>query len=230
MYETDTTVVFEFEDPTQDNFEFGTNYIMKEVYMKPEAQAYSASNATKVSYVYGFAEGMYPNGTFDAGSKSGLWSSVMNATITVAGLKPQLSVAAVVLSLFGIGTSYFAQSQKVQIDNLVQYYILNKVGMVKDTMTGMWVPLAYVGMRKEFRHFYIFEDKNGYLLEVDRDITVPNNFVNPTNADETLTKAHFFEDSWIMGKALSVFENDGRTFYDVFVIIDGFFQDTYPSA
>lgn len=62
------------------------------------------------------------------------------------------------------------------------------------------------------------------------DVTVPNNYVNPTNADETRAKAHFFEDDWIMDKAVSIYESEGRIYYDVFMMFEKFPTDKYPSA
>jgi hypothetical protein len=230
IYETDSTIVFEFEEPRQEDFQFGVNYVMKDVYMKPEAQARATNYSTKISYVYGFGEGMYEDGTYDVDNKYGMWSAIKDTTITVIGLLPHCSVASAVLSLCGISKDYFSQNQVVKIDSLVQYYAINKIGMVKDPMTGMWVPQAYVGLRKEFRNFYIFEDHNGYLLKVGEDVTVPNNYVNPTNADETRAKAHFFEDDWIMDKAVSIYESEGRIYYDVFMMFEKFPTDKYPSA
>ena len=231
VYETESAVVFEFEEPNPEEFLFGENYIMKEVYMKPEASSSSANNATKISYVYGFGEGMYENGAFDVDSREGKWSTIMNMVITVAGLKKECSVAAAVLSLCGLSSDFFSATTPVKVDNLAQYYFINKVGRVQDTLTKQWVPLSYVGLRKDFRNFYVYENKNGYLLKVGEDVTVPNNFVNPTNADATYAKPHFWDDDWIMDKALSIYEQDSRRAYmDVYLLIDGFYHDEYPWA
>ena len=234
VYETESTVVFEFEEPDPETFEFGKNYVMKEIYMKPEAQSSAETKATKISYVYGFGEGMYENDTFEVDRKEGLWSNIKDAIINVVGIVwSDFSVAAAAYNLCGLATDFFDVADTVKVDSLAQYYFINKVGMVQDPLTNMWVPLAYVGLRKDFRNLYIYKDINGYLLKVGEDVTVPDNFVNPTNADETHTKAHFWDDEWIMEKALSIFGQDGPAglaYFDVFLLISGGFHDEYPSA
>ncbi|BAK97634.1 hypothetical protein OBV_04360 [Oscillibacter valericigenes Sjm18-20] len=229
VHETATTIVFEFSEPSEENFVFGVNYIQKEEYFKPEAQNSTESAATKISYVYGFADGMYENGTFDDGGAFGNWSSIKDLILTIAGLSKKTSVAAAVLSLCGISVNFFQPTTPVKVDNLVQYYVINKVGMVKDSMTGMWVPLAYVGLRKDFRNFYVYEKNNGYLNKVAENVTHPNSYNNPTNPDATHAKAHFWDDNWIKDKALHIYEHDERAYMDVYILISGFFHDTYPT-
>lgn len=219
IYETPDAITFEFDaaeelDPTE-------AHVLKVEYIKPEA--ISSSYQTKLTYMWGWTEDYYM-----LDSAEGQWGTVKDALITIAGLSSKLSVASMVASILNLPLSMFYSTQPVKAESTAKYYFLNKVGQLKDPTTGIWGPYAYVGSRRDFMRCLIMEyDEYGQpiTLGVEETIGVPSN--NPTNYDAIQKKANFDNDTWIINRAISAYEND-TTAYRAVYGWPTHFSDTLP--
>lgn len=218
--ETADFIEFTFEEP--EDIRNNVGYISKVVYTKPESRAQASDYETKITYMYGWMDGYY-----SLEDNVGKWETVQDILLTVAGYIPKLSVFTFVTDILGISTSILKDTDKVHAANTTQYYVLNKIGQVKNEVTGLWQQWAYVGSRRSFyRTIFEIEDYPGHWDTLGWEETEPNNYANPTNADKVEKKANFDNNTWIINKAISCYEYDQvyRNIYGWTI----YFSDTIP--
>lgn len=218
--ETEDFVVFTFEEP--DEVVSNVGYISKVEYTKPESLAVTSDYETKITYMYGWLDGYY-----SLEEKSGTWSAIKDTLLTVAGFVDQLTIYLFAIDVLGIASNFFTGPELVKAENTAQYYVLNKIGQVKNEVTGLWQQWAYVGSRRSFyRTLLEKEVSTNYWNTLGVEETIANNTNNPTNADKVEKKTNFDNDTWIINKAISAYEYD-RAYMNVYGWTV-YFSDTIP--
>ena len=107
-------------------------------------------------------------------------------------------------------------------ESRAKYYYRNKAGAVYNN--GYWQPTAYVGERRCFGWSW-----GGYRLPggepVDNEAgpcPVANETSNPTNYDSRQIKPHYWDDAWIIQKAIDTFYSGGYwDAYGVAAMVEG---------
>ena len=219
--ESSEYIIFSFEAPEE--IEPNVGYIDRVEYLKPEADTWNSTYSKKITYMYGWLDGYY-----SIEEKTGTWSAIKDLTITVAGLINKISIQAFALSVLGIAADTFKGPEKVNAQTTSQYFVLNKIGQLKDPTTGIWGHYTYVGSRRAFyRTLLEKEVSNGYYNTLGVEETTANNTKNPTNYDKIEYKSHFSDNNWILNKTEDVYENGTRAYMDVFAMTDHF-SSTWP--
>lgn len=205
--ETNDFIVFEFVpgDQTVD----GTSYVDRIEYIKPESELYSNSYETKFTYIWG-----YTNKFHVVGEANGFWRAIKDVSIAVAGLTAPLTVASFVYSVCSVGSGYFQDTQKVSVRSEAKYYFLNKVTYLKEPVFGYWLPYCYAGIRKDFCRQTVDEvDSYGEVHEVKHIVPPDGNpQSNPNNYDNIETSKHFYNDQWLIDKAIYLYETDSDVY------------------
>lgn len=218
--ETKDFVIFTFEEPEKVVNNVG--YISKVKYTKPESKAIASNYETKITYMYGWL-----NGYYSLEEKTGAWNTIKDSLLTVAGFIEELTIYMFVFDVLGIAYNYFSGPEIVRAQNTAQYYVLNKIGQVKNEVTGLWQQWAYVGCRRGFHRTLVEEEVYpNYWNTVGIKETIANNPNNPTNHDTIEVKPNFYNDTWIMNRAISAYERD-RVFMDVYGMTI-YFSNTLP--
>ena len=219
--ETTDFIVFSFKPPIHTIENVG--YIDRVEYVKPES-ALASTYDTKLTYMYGWLGGYYSLET-----QSGEWGTVKDLLISVAGLSNKLTVYSFAISVLGIAANYFSGPEIVNAQNTAQYYVLNKIGQVRDPSTGLWGQYAYVGSRRAFYRTILEEEGSyGHYTTLGFKETVPNSESNPTNGDKIELKSHFNDDNWIINKAVYIYQYGTHAYMDVYGMTV-YFSDTYPN-
>lgn len=214
-------IIFTFEEPKR--VAGDTNYIGRVDYLKPESQLATTSYSTKITYMYGWGDGYY-----SLEEQSGRWDLVKNLTITVAGLGKKLTIASFAASMLGISADYIKPAEPVRAANTAQYYLMNKIGQLKDPRTGLWGMYVYVGSRRAFyRTILEKKDSYGHYDTLGYEETKPDSLTNPSNYDKVEFKAHYQDNSWIIDKTKNVFENAAKAYMDVYGY-PKYFSETVP--
>lgn len=222
VFETTDYIVFTFDAP--ETIIENVGYVDRVEYIKPESANASSTYQTKIAYMYGWLDGYYP-----VEEHTGKWSALKDILLTVAGFSEKLTIYTTAITVMGIAADYFKGPETVKAGTTTQYYVLNKIGQIKSTLTGMWEPWAYVGSRRCFYRTLVEEEvgTTNYWKTVKVKETTPNSLTNPTNADKTDKKLYFDNNSKIIQKAIEGYTYD-RAYMDVY----GWtiqFSDTIPN-
>lgn len=222
VFETTDYIVFTFDAP--ETIIENVGYVDKVEYVKPESVNASSTYQTKIAYMYGWLDGYYP-----LEEQTGKWSAIKDVLLTVAGFAEKLTIYTTAITVMEIAADYFKGPETVKASNTTQYYVLNKIGQIKSTLTGMWEPWAYVGSRRCFYRTLIEEEvgTTNYWRTVGVEETIPNSLTNPTNADKTDKKLYFDNNSMIIKKAIEGYTYD-RAYMDVYGWTTQF-SDTIPN-
>ena len=143
--ETSDFVVFNFVASEQRDE--GKSYVEKIEYIKPESKLASTSYETRFIYIWGYTAGFVT-----VGQKEGVWNTIKNTLITVAGVSgPQsMTVASFCASMLYIAIDYFESTQYVLTRSEAKYYYLNKITQVKDTVLATGCHIAILAFVKDF--------------------------------------------------------------------------------
>lgn len=214
--ETKDLIVFEFSNPEDSNLY--EEHVLKVEYIKPESTLRSEYE-TKFVYMWGWKSGYY-----ELGSRTGIWSAIKNLTIAVAGLSDNITLATFAASILDIAIGLLQGPEKIDARSTVKYYFLNKYVQVKSPQFGYWLPMAEAGIRKGCRRCILEKiDAYGQSTTLGFTETIGQPSSNPTNCEETKTSPHFYNDTWLINKAIQMFLDDD-TYSEAFGIPDVIYQ------
>ena len=216
-------IIFEYEC---DDSKLEEGQLLLTKYLKPESNlAATTSASTKLNYAWGWSSGYsYKNDSKSAlaNSSGNIFLSVFSDTVT--GL-PVGTVISAALSLMEASADY---SRPISVTDWVKFYYCNKIGYVKDTNFGYWLPYAQVGERRGFNKIEsIVYDTYGqpHTIGYMEETGIPSE--NPRNSAKVEKKSHYDDDAWIISKALSQYQNDAGTYSQIYAVV-GHFTETMP--
>lgn len=215
-------ITFTFDAPTEISPD--TGYIDHVEYLKPESELATSTYSKKITYMYGWADGYY-----SLEKKEGTWSAIKDLFLTVAGCAGEtMSIATFALSILGIAADFFSPTDPIRAENTAQYYLMNKIGQIKDPNTGIWCMYVYVGSRRSF-YRTLLQKKGSYdhYVTVGFEETIPDSESNPSNYDDIEYKAHYLDNSWILDEVENIYLYGTRAYMSVFGM-PKYFSETIP--
>ena len=138
--ETEDYIVFEFNNPK--DLDPYAEHVYKVEYVKPESKL-RTNYETKFLYLWGWKSNYY-----SLGSKQGVWNTIKDLLISVAGTVPQISIYVFAVSIVGIAASSLIGTNVVRATSDVKYYYLNKCVQIKEPTFGFWIMNVEAGIRK----------------------------------------------------------------------------------
>jgi len=208
----DDVIVTDYTELDEKNMAYSDIKILSVEYLKPEIAkdilSEPMSLPNKIITYYGWS-----NGYVTLGTKTGpTYLSIANLALTYTPISSKLVSWVVSEAVSEIFTS-FDRNRPVTAETKNKYYYQNKAGAVY--VSNQWLPVAYVGSRRSFA--WSWASVYNYYGEPIVDQNGPkngNNSTNPTNYDSIETKPHFYDNLWIVNKALETYQTGG--YWDAF--------------
>lgn len=216
-------IIFEYN---YDDTKLEEGQLLLTKYLKPESNlAGRASISTKLNYAWGWSIGY----SYKNDKKTATMATSAGVVLTLfSDAIPNMPMGTVISTAISYLNATADYSKAIDATDWVKFYYCNKIGYVKDPTYGYWLPYAYVGERRGFNKIEtIVYDIAGQpnTIYIREETGIPSN--NPTNSAKVQVKTNYYNDSWIINKALTQYQNDDGVYSNIFETV-GNFCETMP--